>query len=766
MRDLTATHRNHMLACALLGACLIFSGCSPAAKEARDLKAGKHAMEAKDYARAVIYFRNAAQAMPKDAEPYYQLALAQMARREWKPAYTNLKKAVELNPKHQEAQLKLAELKMSTNDKVQIGEAQKTVQDLVNGGQGNAEALDILAATEWKLGDQEDAEKHLEEAVAKFPAHLASAVTLAGLKARNHDLAGAEEILKKSASQTPPTADAFLALGQFYMKTGRMADAEAQLHRALQVDPKSAPALLTLAVVQIRNRKLDDAERSYAQLAALPDQQYKPYHASFLSARGKHDQAIAEFEKLNRQYPDDRVLRTNLVQEYLRTQKIAAAETLITSVLKKNPKDVDALVQRSSIYLLTGRLDDAQKDLTQALSSNANAPEAHYLMAKVDERRGQPLNARQELSEALRLRPGYLLARLRLCQLLITSGSPRLALDLIDAQEVPPAQKRTLGMLVQRNWALLALGLNADARKGVDLGLAATKAPDILIQDAYLKLVEKNYDGARASLKQAITQRPEDLRILRMMVSSYAAQKQPAAAVRFMQEYAGQHPKSAPVQLFLADVLLGNGQRPQARAALLAAKAADPKYAAADLTLAQLDVAEGHVQEATKALSALVAQNPAYVPARLLLAGIEDKSGDRKGAVEAYKKVVESQPNNVVALNNLAFDLVEYSKQPDAALPYAQKAAELQPDAPAVENTLGWILYQKGMYPEALPYLEKAAAKEPTARHKCHLAMAYLKNHDRERGQKSLMEAVKLDQNLPEIKDAQRVLDDELQSGR
>jgi tetratricopeptide (TPR) repeat protein len=244
------------------------------------------------------------------------------------------------------------------------------------------------------------------------------------------------------------------------------------------------------------------------------------------------------------------------------------------------------------------------------------------------------------------------------------------------------------------------------------------------------------------------------------MAGSYAAQKQPQAAVKAIREYAAQHPKSAPVQMFFAELLVANGQRSEARTAFLAAKNANPKFPTADLALAQLDAAEGHWSEALRTISPVVAQYPKNVPARLLLAGIQDTSGNHASAMEAYKKILEILPANVVALNNLAYDLAEYGNDLDEALKDAQKAAELAPDDAAVENTLGWVLYHKGLYSMALPYLEKAADKDPSARHKCQLALAYLKMGDEERGEKNLAAALKLDPNLPEIRTAQQILDE------
>ena len=112
------------------------AGCvrSPEAKEARYLESGKRMMEKKDYARALIQFRNASKAVPNDAEPYYQAGLVNIERREWQAAYTNLKKAVDLNPKHQHAQLKFAELLAMSGRKDQVEQAHKAISDLIKTG--------------------------------------------------------------------------------------------------------------------------------------------------------------------------------------------------------------------------------------------------------------------------------------------------------------------------------------------------------------------------------------------------------------------------------------------------------------------------------------------------------------------------------------------------------------------------------------------------------------------------------------------------------
>ena len=110
---------------------------------------------------------------------------------------------------------------------------------------------------------------------------------------------------------------------------------------------------------------------------------------------------------------------------------------------------------------------------------------------------------------------------------------------------------------------------------------------------------------------------------------------------------------------------------------------------------------------------------------------------------------------NVIAFNALAYLLAE-NKQPDEALKYAQKAWELAPDNPAVEDTLGWAYYQQGMYPLAVVQLEAATAKQGTAVRKYHLAMAYLKAGKPDRGRQTLDAALKMDPKLPEAQAARQ----------
>ena len=81
-------------------AILTLSAChqSPEAREAAFLDKGKKAFQKKDYAVAILQFKNASAAKPWDAEPYYQLGLSYKAEGDFKSAADGFRKAIEANP--------------------------------------------------------------------------------------------------------------------------------------------------------------------------------------------------------------------------------------------------------------------------------------------------------------------------------------------------------------------------------------------------------------------------------------------------------------------------------------------------------------------------------------------------------------------------------------------------------------------------------------------------------------------------------------------
>jgi len=77
-------------------------------------------------------------------------------------------------------------------------------------------------------------------------------------------------------------------------------------------------------------------------------------------------------------------------------------------------------------------------------------------------------------------------------------------------------------------------------------------------------------------------------------------------------------------------------------------------------------------------------------------------------AIKEYESVLEKQPNNVSVLNNLAYLLIENSKEFDRALGYAQRAYKAVPNNPDIIDTYAYVLLKKGQYVKAEELMQMA----------------------------------------------------------
>ena len=736
----------------LLLLALLTVGCvsSPQARRDKFLSKGRELVQKKEYNRALLEFKNAAKVMPNDAEVYYQMGMAFLGERDGNAAYTAFRKAVALDPKHAGAQLKVAQLQSTTSDPEMLKDAESRLKALLDGNAPTADMLNALAFTELQLGNSQSAIDTFEQALAKAPSELFSVVMVARAKLSLKDVKGAQAVLEKAASDAPKSAAARRLLGEFFASQNRPADAEAVLLQALTLDQADGPTLMDLALLESAQGRKEQAEQTYKRLSTIEG--YKSVYAKFLYHEGRSE-AIPEFQRLVKENPDDRQMRTDLILAYRTANHAAEADKLLDGALKKNNKDADALLQRAEIEIERGQYEPAEVDLNQLLKLRPNGPEVHYVMGKLNQARGKALIYRQELTEALRLNPSLLPVRVELAQNLLDSKEYGTVLDLVDRA---PTSQRSLSLLSERNWALWGEGNLPEMRKGIDQGLSATKSVDFLVQDGFWKLRTGNPTGARAALEQALRLNPADLRALKGIHSSYIAEKNAPLALKKAKEFAAEHPKAAPIQQFLGEMLMWAGSKEEARTAFEAARAADPQSVAAEMSLVQVDMLEGKLDDARKRLEGVRARDQKNTTVVQWLADIELMRNQNGPAIQHFREVVSSEPGNAEAHNNLAYLLID--QQPDEALKLAQKAVEMAPDRPAYCDTLGWALYRKGLYSAAIQYLQRAAGDKGNAVWMYHLAMAYAKSGDMTRGRNTLQAALKQDPNIPEAKLAKEVV--------
>jgi tetratricopeptide (TPR) repeat protein len=739
---------------AWLGLAAILTGClgNPQQREARYLASGQKHLQARDFARAVLDFANAAKAVPRDPDAHFQLALAYANYGDVADEVGELQKAITLNPKHVGAQLKLAEILTGNQNPDVVKEGKRKAGLVLALEPANPDALQMLAAAELRLGEPDDAVQHLEQALQKAPQHLKSALTLTMMKLRNNDIAGAEQVLEKAVAEAPHSVEHAAALGRLYLLIGKNAEAENQFQRALGIDPQYGPALTALADLAYRRGRIAEADQLLERASKLPDPAYRPLHAMFLLETGRGAASVAEFERLYKSNSNNRDLRSRLVWAYTRTEQTAAASKLLEDALKKNPKDLDALIQRGELSFAARKYQAAQDDLALVLNFQPDSVEAHLLMARVQQALGAVERQREQLTEVLRLNPGLLAARVELARSFTTSNSPSEALHVLDT--APAQDQGNLALILERNDALYALGDYAEMRKGVDRGLGIARQPGLLLQDGLLRFRLHDLKGGRASLEEALGKQPQNWKALEALAMSYVAEKKLGEATALVRQYTARTQGSAAAQQYLGTWLRRAGDPAGARAAFEAERRLAPNSVTPKIELAELDLRDGKFDAARDWLLPLHRAQPANLTVLLDLAQTEYRASRKAEAIQYYQQAVQQDPRSIPALNNLAFLLADTGTDPDRALELAQQVKELAPNDATINDTIGWAYYQKGVYNTALAYL--SSGKSMTPLWKSHLALAYARTGNLPKARELLAELLKEDPSRPEVR---RVLD-------
>jgi len=740
-----------ILAASLLCACKR----TPPENSARMIDSGKQYLAKKDYAHAIIQFRRAIQYTPQEAEVYYQAGLTYLNMLDIPSAYVNFKKATELNPKHAGAQTRLAELLSASHDPAKLREASERAREVLKLAPEDVSALNTLAITEFELGKASDAEAHLREAIGHASDDDRTAVNLALMRLYKKDPQGALTVLKDAAQRNPKSTGAALVLGRMYAAMNDAAGAEREFRRAVVLDPKNAKALMALAGLLSATKRDSEAELTYQKISSLPDKPYRPILGLYYWRTGKRDAAIAEFALVVKTDASDRQARNRLVAAYRAMGREADADKVLETAYNRNPKDAEAMLGHAQSLARMGKLDDAANLLRLLVADSRDSVQGHYLLSKIYAAKSQPRLQQQELEEALKINPMFLAARLDMSQSLLAMHRPDAALDVLD--HTPPDQKKSLLFLVGRNWALLAKGEHEELRRQLDVSLKHARIPDFLFQDALLNMQLKQYAAARTSLNELLAKDAQNTRSLEILAESRAAERRPDLAFAALAGAARKYPHSSGVQYLYATWLSRAGKIEQAREALMAAKTNSSDNAGIDIRLAELAFAQSRFSDARNLLAPVLARNNKIGRAQMMMGNIESVGGNAPAAIARYRAVLELEPDNAEAMNNLASIMTEAKSNIDEALRFAQKAKELVPDNPNYNDTLGWVLYKKGLYSSAVEYLQ-VAANSGRSLSKYHLSMAYAQSGNRLKASHEYEEAHRASPSLPEAKAAEALL--------
>jgi tetratricopeptide (TPR) repeat protein len=693
----------------LVVALALATGCarSPEAKKARFLERGDRYFKQAQYREAVIEYRNALRIDGNNAQAIRQLALAHYQLGELAQSFRFLLKAQELEPDNPEIPLKLATVYLLGR---KPDEARTQADRVLQKEPRNLDALIILAGAATTPSEVDAAIQRLEAVRAEVKNQARFHLTLANLYARKGNQAAVEPELRAALAAEPNSPEAHLALAGFYVGKRATAEAEQEFKNAASLAPPGSLAQLQLADYYLSVGRADESKRVLTEITIkAPD---------FLPAwRRLGEIALAE-------------------------GRLDDAAKAVDAVLKKAPGDLDGHILLGRVHLARRQSAPAIQEFRTALKAEPRFAPAHYQLGLALLQAGDVQQAKAELKEAISIAPNFGDAILALARVNLQTGAVQPVID--DLERLLASQPKLVSAQVLLALAYLSQKRPAQAaevaRKVVASAPQDPRGPDIL---GVSLAGQGKRDEASRAFENSLALAPAYLDPLTHLIALAVADKRWDWAIDRTQKQIALAPKSGVHQALLGDLYAARGNSKLAEEAYLKAIDLDPQLFGAYFELSNLYLRARQYDQALAKTNELIKANPTN-PAPLMLSGIVyELKADIPNARSAYERALALNPRFAAAANNLAWIYSEYGGDKDKALQLAQTAKEQAPEDPRISDTLGWIMYKRGVYQRALALLKESADKLPNnPQVQYHLGMAYQQVGDRDNARKALELAV------------------------
>jgi tetratricopeptide (TPR) repeat protein len=491
---------------------------------------------------AIFYMARGAVA---DAEPYWRAVAAQadgdpfaaadylVVANRLDEAERELQQLATRTATRDQATLRLAAVRYAKGDRAS---AHQTVDTALERENVRAAALVLKGQFQQAEGRLEEAARSADDAVAAAPASADAVLFRATLQAQRGEVDRAIQSFRSAAALQPGDPAAWLALARLMLRQNRAADAISPAKRALAVRDTPAARTLVIAALAGADRHAQARAEAEAAINAWPEE------ATFLiqlgtidAAQGNHQAARERFEQVLARNPKSVDALAAVTELDLRTgntgraiRRLAAqpaagedpavmllasrahaaakdyrrAEELLDRAIRKDERNLQAMVMLGELHLATGRLD-AARDEFERLAARADGAGPATMVGMIYEMQGRPADAQRQYEATLVKYPRAGVAANNLACLYHGQGrfDEALRWALIAHEELrrSPESSDTLG------WVYVALDRPRDAISALSVSVDAR--PDNPVYRYHLALAYRKAgldNAAREQLRRAI----------------------------------------------------------------------------------------------------------------------------------------------------------------------------------------------------------------------------------------------------------------------
>jgi cellulose synthase operon protein C len=606
-------------------------------------------------------------------------------------------------------------------------------------------SLALAGSIEYELKSYPLAEGYLLKVLQRAPEHTPSRGVLALTYLRLGQPAKALEVLKPELGRIDRNAHMLAVAGETYMMNGDYAQASSYFAKAAAVDPAAKSNKTALAMTYMARGDVERGLRELEQAAAQdPDARADLVLIATYMQRRDFDKALKAIAALEKKQPESPAPHNLRGGVYLGMKDAASARRSFERAVNLNPTYFPAVDNLARLDIADKKPEAARQRFEAVLAKDPKQRDALLALAELRSREGGT-NASSDvvalINRAIAVDPNDLTPRLLLISYHLRTKEPKKAVTA--AQDALAAMPNRPEIYDAAGRAYQAAGeLNQAVAVYSKLSSLQPTSPLPYIRLAQLRLASKDKEAAAADLRKALELQRDHLGAQRGIIALDLEAGRQKEALAMAHQVQKQRPKDAVGYVFEGDIYAMGKQWNEAVAAYRKGlKETGATYLATRLhdALTLSGNGAGAEQFATGWLKEHLKDN-AF---RLHLAQTAGLRKDYPAAIQQYRKLLEQQPNNPELLNNLAWALAQV-KDPKAIV-YAEQAYKLAPRQPAVMDTLGTLLVEKGDTARGLELLRKAAELAPQApEFRLNLAKGQIKAGQKDAARKELDELAKL----------------------
>ena len=425
---------------------------------------------------------------------------------------------------------------------------------------------------------------------------------------------------------------------------------------------------------------------------------------------GFNDEALLAAKRWLKLDDNSDEARAFLGQLYFRLDDLRNSRRQFERLIKAEPDDPGKRLLSLLGYLADERQPQRADKLMRSLAKPyPDSATAHYAVAVLALQAGDVEYAKERATRSMKLDPNYTRPQLLYARALMFEGKKDEAIEYL---------------------ALL-------------IGDSPQPDPDARMELALMYMLTDRDDDALSQVNQVLLEQGDRVDALRLMaIINFRLERLDAAWDDFndllasgqyrmdalyylarIADYRKQYERA--VQLY-SEVMYGsNSIYSQRRASVILALQLDDVDGAINLLDSFAEASPGNAVEVVALKAQLLVALQRYDEGLELFEKAIEYRPDNEGlvlgraelllrigrqdeAIEGYRRAVERWPDSSMSLNALGYTLADRTEEYKEAEKLIRQALKIDPQSPAIIDSLGWVLYKLGRHEQALVELQRA----------------------------------------------------------